>query len=172
MTASDRLRRSLDRRLSSRRDSKVHRSLRCAVSLFLLLLATAASAADSANEVEAADRAFFETITTRPRSLEHLLAENFVYRTSEGTTIGKAALIQRLESGATRVRAPRIRHTQHASQSSTAVSRGIIELEFETPAGWQRVRSSFTHVWIHETAHWQLLYRESTVLADDADQGR
>ena len=124
--------------------------------------APAADAAlDAGGSLTAADREFFDCIATRPRDLEGLLSADFVYRTREGGSVGKTALIARLSSGMTRVRAPKIEHASVVDRSPTGVSTGIIELEVESAAGWQVVRSRFTHVWIFEGERWRLLYRES-----------
>ena len=118
-------------------------------------------AVDAGASVKAADREFFECITMRPGDLEGLLSADFVYRTREGSSIGKSALIARLSSGATSVRTPRIEHAGVIEKSPTGVSTGSVELEVESASGWQPVRSQFTHVWIFEGDRWRLLYRES-----------
>lgn len=130
----------------------------------VLLMALALTATVASADGQQADEAFFAAISANPASLEHLLAERFVYRTSRGTTIGKRALIEELLSGRTRVDAPRISDHAVVAHGGTRVSTGVVTLQILGGAAPQTSRSRFTHVWVHDEGRWRLLFRDSSIL--------
>lgn len=130
----------------------------------VLLMALALAATVASADDQQADEAFFAAISANPASLENLLAERFVYRTSRGTTIGKRALIEELLSGRTRVDAPRISDGAVVAHGGTRVSTGIVTLQILGGSAPQTSRSRFTHVWVREEGRWRLLFRESSIL--------
>lgn len=140
------------------------RALACIAAILTLAWSAPALAAAPAGPDDALDRAFFAAISADPARLELLLADNFLYRTSAGTTIGKPALIDELRSGRTRVAAPQLSNHALAASGKTRVSTGEVTLEVETTSGTRFVRSRFTHVWVRESGRWRLLYRESSIL--------
>lgn len=111
------------------------------------------------------DEAFYRAIADAGRGLEALLADGFVYRTSEETLMGKDSLIAWLGSGRTRVRAPRLAHGSTSVQDGTAVSQGEVDLEASAAGTVEIIRARYLHVWVRQGSHWQLAFRESPIVS-------
>ena len=128
-----------------------------------LLLAPQAGAAD----IDAAERAFAQAIAGRPGDLDPLLHERFAYRTTEGTTLGKAGLIAYLQRGATQVSRATLGDVERIEDRDTVVSTGELTVTATTPAdpAGREIRSRFVHVWVREgsAAPWRLLFREARI---------
>lgn len=132
------------------------------LSLLVLLPVIAKAAVPCPNrDQDSLDRSFYAAIADEPERLRALLTEDFVYRTTAGTDIGKQALITHLLAGKTRVKSPAIVSIRHLCRPDTLLSAGAVELSVEESDGPRPVRADFTHVWVREDGVWRLLYRRS-----------
>lgn len=107
------------------------------------------------------DKNFYEAIADEPERLQGLLADDFVYHTSEGTAVGKQALISYLLAGKTRVQSPAIVSIRQLCRTDTLISDGVVELTIVEADGPRPISAAFTHVWVREDGVWRLLYRRS-----------
>ena len=120
-------------------------------------------AATSAATAEEAEARFLAALTGDIAALEPLLADDFLYATSEGTVLDRSALLDHLRSGATkvdRVVAEEVRKLRH---EGLVVTTGYLVVDVRHRDKALRVRSRYVHVWIETEAGWQLLVRESDV---------
>ncbi len=135
--------------------------------LWLALLALIAAPQARAHDVELAELAFVQAIAGRTGDLDTLLHGRFAYRTTEGTTLGKAALIAYLRRGDTRVSRANLGDVERIESGDTVVSAGELTVTAATPADptGREIRSRFVHVWVREGsgAPWQLLFREARI---------
>lgn len=132
--------------------------------LLSLLLVPAVATADLPcphPDQDGLDHDYYSAIADDPERLHQLLADDFVYRTTAGTDIGKQALISYLLAGKTRIKSPAIVSIRHLCRPDTLLSAGAVELLVEEGDGPRPVRADFTHVWVREDGVWRLLYRRS-----------
>lgn len=114
---------------------------------------------------EDAEARFLSALTGDIGALELLLADDFLYATSEGTVLGKTALLEHLRSGVTRVERITAEELGKLRHEGVVVTMGHLAVEARHEGKSFQVRSRYVHVWIETADGWQLLARESDVPA-------
>ena len=118
----------------------------------------ASPARPTADEAEAR---FLSAFAGDVEALEPLLAEDFVYLTSEGSILDRQALLDHLRSGATRIDRIATEELRRSVRDGLVVTTGHLVVDARREGEAIRVRSRYVHVWIETAEGWQLLLRES-----------
>lgn len=110
---------------------------------------------------DAAEARFLSALAGDVDDLAPLLAEDFVYLTSEGSILDRQALLDHLRSGATRIDRIAAEELRRSVRDGLVVTTGHLVVDARREGEAIRVRSRYVHVWIETAEGWQLLLRES-----------
>jgi len=138
-----------------------------ALLLAMALLAGAArsgAAETVAEEIGRAETRFAAALGGDWRDLEYLLADDFVYNTAEGTTLGKGALIGYLRSASVQVLRVELEQRRVREYGRVAVSSGVARVVAQSGAVQRAIDSRFLHVWSREGDAWKLVARQVTYM--------
>ena len=113
-------------------------------------------------EIGRAEARFATAIGGDWQLLGDLLAEDFVYNTAEGTTLGKHALIAYLQSAAVQVRRVALEQPRVREYGDCVVSSGVTRAVAQIDAQQRTIASRFLHVWSREGSQWKLVARQVT----------
>lgn len=104
-------------------------------------------------------------------ALEELLADDFIYNTAEGTTLGKRALIAYLRSAAVQVGRVDLEQTRVREYGDVVVSSGVSRVDARIDARQRTIASRFLHVWAREGEQWKLVARQVTYVKTEPGAG-
>ncbi len=129
------------------------------------LISPPAFAADGSAELLALEETRAAAMTTgRWDAYAGLLAEDFFYNTTRGSSIGKAALLAQLRSGAVVLSSESREDLRVALFDKVGIVTGLMHVEATVDGVAQRSTSRFLHVWVDGESGWRLHARQVTPL--------
>jgi uncharacterized protein (TIGR02246 family) len=136
------------------------------VALALLLSPTIHAASKSATEVEAIERARFQTwVKGDTAAMKAIMADDAVYCHSSGKCQTKQEFIADIESKQTAYKKMDLVSMNAKALGSYAVLiNGTVDVVAESPRGQVEFKAVYTSVYVRRKEHWQLVSWQSTTL--------
>jgi len=138
------------------------------ICLSMMLLAAPALWADSAKDVEAAERAWAKGVTTNDLALlGKVMGDDLTYTHSTGATDTKASYIDKLKTG--KAHYFKVEYDQLKVEVLTADTAITIDrAQFVTLKDGKQdpAHLSFLHVWVKRQGQWQLVAHQSAKLTN------
>ena len=136
-----------------------------ALLLLAMLMFGRAAASPDEDEIETLEaRRYAVLIAGDWDAFESMLADEFFYNQAGGKSVTKAAYLQTLRSGSTKVRRAEREKPSMRRYGDVMVVTGIAHVDVTLNGEDKTLHSRFLHVWVRQGSGWKLAARQATFM--------